>query len=428
MKIKRDDIGASRVKLTVSLDENEIKDAEQVALLKLSKAVKANGFRKGHAPLAVASKYVDPQQLAEASVDNAISRAVAEAFIEQHLRALDRPEVELTKYVPGSTIEFTAETDIIPSIKLGDYKKLGVKKPVAAKITKAEIDEVIERLRASLAEKSAVDRAAKLGDEVVIDFVGKKDGEPFDGGSATDYTLELGSKSFIPGFEEGLVGKKAGDHVDLKLKFPDDYGATEMAGKEVVFETDVKTVNEKKLPDLDDEFAKKTGAFQTLEELRADIQSHLTSDAVRKNDDEYRDQLVSKLVEISDIPTPDVLIKDQLSSIEYDALQNLRYQGRSLEDYLAARNLKDHDDWVEQEIKPLAIQRVQAGLALAEVSQNENITVSKADVDAKLEELRQTYANQKDMLKQLDGDAIKNEVENRLLTERAIDFLIANNK
>ena len=424
MKIKRTNLSPARVKLDITLEPSEIASAEQVALVKLAKTVKVAGFRQGHAPASIAAKHVDPQELAESTVDNAISKAVAEAFVKENIRVLERPEVELTKFVPGSVVEFSAVADMVPEIKLGDYKKLEIKSPAKVSVKKADIDEVIERLRNQLATKSAVDRAAKNGDVVLLDFVGKKDSVAFDGGSADDYELELGSGSFIPGFEEGLVGKKAGEHVDLKLKFPTEYGVADLAGADVVFATDVKEVREKALPARDDEFAKKTGAFKTLEELENDIKQHLTADAEQKNHDELRDAVVAKLVEVSDIPAPETLVNDQIAQIERDALQNLQYQGRGLDDYLKARGLKDREAWLKDEVEPLAKQRVQAGLALSEVSQKENITVGSADVDKQIADLRSTYAKEAGMLKQLESDAVRQDLENRLVTEKTIDFLL----
>lgn len=424
MKITRENTTPTKVKLTIVLDADELAAAEKVALHKLSKTVKVDGFRKGKVPASVAAKHVDPAHLAEETVDNAISKAVADAFIGENINVLQRPEVELTKFEPGKTVEFTAEAEVIPEIKLGDYKKLSVAKPEKVSIKKSEVDEVIERLRTQMATKADVKRAAKLGDEVVIDFVGMKDGVAFDGGTATDYELELGSNSFIPGFEEGLVGHKAGDKADLKLKFPKEYQAAELAGKDVVFETTVKAVHEKVKPELNDEFAAKTGSFTSLDELQADIKRELTTQAEQRQQDELRDEVVAKLVEKSDVPTPDVLVEDQLGSIEQDAMQNLMYQGRSLEDYFTARKLKDRDEWVEKELKPMAIQRVQAGLALSELSKLEKITISDDELAARVAEFRKAYEKQPEMAKRFDEPEVQRDIANRLMTEKTIDHLI----
>ena len=217
MKTTVKKLSDTKVQLTISLGASELADAEQVSLTKLARDIKVPGFRKGKVPASIAAKHIDPNVLQEQILENALSKAVAEAFLREKLQALDRPSVEVKKFVPGSELEFMAEVEVIPPVKLGDYKKLTAKKE-AAKVEDKDVDEVIERIRKNYSEKSEVKRAAKLGDEAVIDFTGKKDGVAFDGGSAKEYGLKLGEGQFIPGFEEGVIGHKAGEEFDLKLK------------------------------------------------------------------------------------------------------------------------------------------------------------------------------------------------------------------
>lgn len=427
MKISREQLSPTKVKLTVTLDASALAEAEKVALHKLARTVKVDGFRKGKVPASVAAKHVNPVQLAEEAVDNAISKAVAEAFTTEGINVLERPQVELLKYEPGKLVEFTAEAEVIPEIKLGEYKKLGVKAPVAVSVKKAEVDEVLERLRAQLARKEEVKRAAKLGDEVTIDFVGKKDDVAFEGGTAKDYVLELGSNSFIPGFEEGIVGHKAGDKVNLKLKFPEEYHAEALAGQDVVFETTIKSVSEKIKPALDDEFAAKTGAFTSLKDLTDDIKKELTAQAERTRGDELRDEVVAKLVEGGEVPAPEVLIQDQIASIRQDMTQNLMYQGRSIEEYIQARSLKDEDDWIKTEVEPLAKQRVQAGLALSELSKKEKIEISDKELAEEVARRKEQFAKQPEMATRLDSPEVQRDLANRLITEKTIEHLLTLN-
>ena len=234
MKTKLKNISDVKVELTISLGAEELKAAEQVALTKLAKEVKIEGFRKGKAPLEMVAAQVDPNLLSQETLENALSKSVAEAFLKEKVQAINRPEVDVKKFIPGTELEFTATTEIMPKVKLGDYKKLGIKKE-AVKVSKKEVKETIDRILKNFAEKKKVEREAKNGDEVVIDFLGKKDGVAFDGGKAEKFPLELGSKSFIPGFEEGLIGRKAGDELSLDLEFPKDYHAKDLAGAKVVF-------------------------------------------------------------------------------------------------------------------------------------------------------------------------------------------------
>jgi trigger factor len=420
----------TRVELTISVDKQALKDAEQVALTKLSKNVKAPGFRAGKVPASVAAKYVDQNQLMEQTLDDALSKAVAEAFLTEDIQALARPEVAVKKFVPRSELEFTAEVDVVPPVTLGDYKKLDVPTEKAVATTK-EVDDVIERMRAGMAEKKEVSRAAKLGDDVIIDFVGKKDDVAFEGGTAEDYALELGSNSFIPGFEEGIVGLKAGDKKDLKLSFPDNYHVAELAGADVVFETTLKKVQEKALPELNDEFAKKAGAgedIKTLKDLKADIKRELTAQKKREAAEKRKDELVGKLIEVSDVEAPQLLLDDQAKSIEQDMMQNLMYQGLTIDQYLSTQKFKDKDEWIKKEVIPAAKKRVQAGLVLAELSKKLKVTATDEEQEEFVTGYKVQYANNPEMVKRFDEPEVRRDLVNRLLTEKTVDALVELNK
>lgn len=423
MKTTVKNLSDTKVELTITVDAVALADAEKVALVKLSKTAKVPGFRKGKVPASVAAKHVDPQALQQQLLDDAISKAVAEAFLAEKVQALDRPMVDVKKYVPGEMLEFTAEVDVLPEIKLGDYKKLG-KKAEKVTVTKEEIDEVIERMRAGFAEKAEVKRAAKDGDETVIDFVGKKDGVAFDGGAGADYTLTLGSNQFIPGFEEGIVGHKAGETFDLELSFPDDYHAKDLAGEKVVFTTTLKKVVEPKLPKLDDEFVKKAGDFKTVAELKADITQEITTKKEGDAANKLKDELIEALIEKSTVPAPDVLVEDQMRSIEQDFSQNLTYRGLDLHTYLEANGFKDEDDWREKEVKPAAVRRTKAGLALSELSKAENITATDAEIDEHVEVHKAQYANNPEVLKQFETPEVRRDIANHYITEKAIARLV----
>lgn len=413
----------TRVRATIKVEVTELKAAEQVALKKLSKTVKVNGFRKGHVPLEVVKKNVDPNALAQETLENALSRAVAESFIENKLQALERPEVEVKKFVPGESLEFTAEADVLPKVKLGDYKKLKVTEKKVS-VAKKDVDEVVERIRKSMAEKKEVKRAAKLGDEAVIDFVGKKDGEAFPGGTGNDYPLELGSGSFIPGFEEAIVGLKAGDKKDIELTFPKDYHASDLKGKKVVFETTVKKINEKALPELNDEFAAKTGPFTSMSELTADIKRELEAQKKREASDELKDSLVKQLVAKSNVAVPAVLREDQIRSIEQDLMQNLMYQGLSIEQYWEQKGYKDRDAWVKAEANEAADNRIKAGLVLSELSKVLKIEATADELADHLNTYRKQYANNPEMAKRFEEPEVQREVANRLITEKTVDELV----
>ena len=422
MKTQVENISDVKVRLTISLGKEELEAAEQVALTKLAKDVKISGFRKGKAPLDVVAKNVDPVALGQETMENAISKAVAEAFLSEKIQALNRPEVDITKFVPAQELEFTAEAEVLPKVELGDYKKLKAKKD-AVKVSKKEISETIDMIRKNFAERKAVEREAKDGDEVLIDFLGKKDGVAFDGGKAEKFPLELGSNSFIPGFESGILGKKAGEEFALDLEFPKDYHAKELAGAKVVFEVKLHEVRETVLPELNEEFLKKLGDFKTAEDFEKQIEADLKERKQLETDEKFKDDLVRELAEISKVPVPEILLEDQKRNIELDMNQNLLYSGLTLDAYLE-RMGKTREEWLETDVKEAAESRVKAGLALAELSKVEKIEASLEEVDARIEQLKAQYGKNKDALKQLSRDAVRSDLANQILTEKAVDRLV----
>lgn len=424
MKTTVKHLSDTKVELTITLGEKELRDAELVALNKIAKDIKVPGFRKGKVPASVAAKNVDPNVLGQQTLDDALSKAVADAFTSENIQALDRPQVEVKKFVPGKELEFTAETEILPKITLGGYKKLGVKKKVA-KVTAADVDEIIDRMRQGLAGRNAVQRAAKEGDEVIIDFTGKKDGVAFDGGTAKDYRLTLGSNQFIPGFEEGVAGHKAGDEFDLNLEFPKDYHAKELAGAKVVFTVTLKEVKEIVLPDVDEKLAAKAGPFKTVEELKADIKREITEQKEREATEKLKDELVGKLVEVSTVPVPEILVHDQMHSIEQDMTQNLMYQGMTLDMYLESKKLT-LEEWRKGEVHDAAENRVKAGLVLAELSKVEKVEATSEELAAKIAQYQEQFGNKSGQ--DFTTPELQRDIANRLLTDKTIDVLVELNK
>ena len=313
MKTTVKKLSDTKVQLTISLGASELADAEQTSLAKLARDIKVPGFRKGKVPASIAAKHIDPNVLQEQILENALSKAVAEAFLQEKLQALDRPSVEVKKFVPGSELEFTAEVEVIPPVKLGDYQKLIAKKE-AAKVEDKDVDEVIERIRKNYSEKSEVKRAAKLGDEAVIDFTGKKDGVAFDGGSAKEYGLKLGEGQFIPGFEDQLVGAKEGDNVEVKVTFPEEYHAENLKGQDAVFKVTVHEVKTKELPELTDEFAKDVDdSVETLAELKEKFRKELEEAKAAAADEAVADEALRKAVENAEIvELPHEMVNDEV--------------------------------------------------------------------------------------------------------------------
>ena len=425
MKVETKKLSDTRVELKVVLDAKDLKAARVKAVERLAKDVKLSGFRKGKAPAEMAEKAIDPNVLAEHTVDIAVRTSVPKAFTEAKVQALAIPNVNVTKYVHGESAEYTATADILPEIKVGVFKNLKVKKP-EVKIAKKEIDEVLDNITNAYAEKKVVNRKAKLGDEVIIDFVGKKDDKPFDGGKAKDHHLTLGSKQFIPGFEDGIVDHESGDKFDLPLTFPKDYPVKNLAGAKVVFEVLVKQVNEIIKPKLDDELAKKCGNFKTIDDLKKDIEKNLKAQKEHQATEKYKDDLVAELVKKSTVSAPEIMISDQLRFIKDDITRNAMSRGMTFEDFLKQAG-QTEEEW-EKEAKKVAETRVKASLVLQTLAVNEKISVPDEEVDAKIAELKDVYQKSPEALKNLKDPNVRQDIKNRLTIEKTLEFLVDANK
>ncbi|MDO4612232.1 MAG: trigger factor [Candidatus Saccharibacteria bacterium] len=425
MKTKFKKLSDSRVEITVTLDKEDLAVAKEKATLKLSKEIKVEGFRKGKVPAEVAKKFIPENDLNAETIDLAVRATVIEAFKQNEKSPLVLPNVNVTKFVPDEMAEYTATADIIPEVKLGDYKKLGVKRD-EVKVAEKDIKGVLENLASSFAEKKVVKRAAKLDDEVIIDFVGKKDGKAFDGGSAKDYKLVLGSKTFIPGFEDGIVGHESGDKFDLELTFPEDYGVKDLAGAKTVFEVLVKQVNEITKPAINDELAKKCGPFEDLAALKKDIKKNLAAQTEHQTEEKFKNDLVAALVKKSKVPAPEILIDDQMRIIRDDIERNAASQGMKFEDYLD-RAGETLENW-EKEARKIAEERVKASLALQTLAVEEKITVSDDLVNAKIAELKDVYQKSPEALKSLKNPNVKMDIKNRMTIEETLNYLAKINK
>lgn len=412
----------TQVELDVKLDSKDLSSVRQMTVAKLASQVKVPGFRAGKVPPKVAEKHLDKMAIESQLIEDAVNKYVVDVINIEEIQPLERPKVDIGEFEPGEKLEFVAKVEVLPQVELGDYKSLKVTKEKVA-VTADEIKDVIERMRLGFAEKNEVDRAAKTGDEVWIDFSGNdEEGNPVPGATGKDYPLNLGSNTFIPGFEEGLVGKKTGDTFDLPLTFPEDYHHEPLKGKKVTFNVTVKTVKEVVLPEVDDEFAAKSGPFKTVAELKDDVKKEIAAQKERSVEDKLKDDLVEQAVKVSKVPVPEVLIEDQMNSIERDTMQNLMYRGMTLEQYLEEQGMT-HDEWRKKELREAAERRVQVGLVLAELSKAEKIEVSKEELESRLAEMMSQY-NDASMRSQLDTPDARRNLANRVLTEKTVDRLV----
>ena len=413
------------VEFDVEFTSADFEPARLKALARLARNVKIPGFRNGKAPANVVEQHVDPNELSMSTLDIMVREAIPKIYDEAKIRPISAPNIDIKKFVPGEMAEVVISSDIMPDVKLPAYDKLKAKYD-EPKVEAKDVDDVLGRIAESFAESKAVKRAAKLNDEVIIDFTGKKDGVAFDGGSAKDYKLKLGSGQFIPGFEDGIVGHEAGDKFDLDLKFPKEYHSKELAGAKVVFEVLVKQVNEITTPKIDDELAKKTGAFPALKELKADIKKNLVAQAEQRADEAYKDALLEEIVAGSKTEAPSALVDEQSQNIREDMLRNLQARGSNLKDYLEATKQKE-EDW-EKEIKAVAERRVIGHIVLAKLSEELKIEVTDKEVEQQVAEMQAVYKKNEEALRELQTPEAVASIKNRIRINKTMDKLVKLNR
>lgn len=408
--------------VNISVDLADLKSVKDQVLKRLSVNVSAPGFRKGKAPIKFVEKQVGEKVVESEVLEEAINLFYSEMITQHKFKPISQPKIEIKKFIPDSELEFTAEIDIIPPIKLGNYKIIK-KKRSHIKVAEDEIDKVVTNLKLRLAQKDEVKRAAKLGDEVWIDFVGKnKDGQDVPGASGKNYPLSLGSKTFIPGFEENIISLKAGDDKSFEVKFPPDYAHKPLANQIVNFDVKVNKVNSVKLPESNDEFAKKVGPFEDLASLKSDIKAQLMSQKMSEEDDKLKEDILETIISKSQIIIPRILVEDQSKLLKDDFIQNLTYKGLTLEQYLADQQLTE-EKWVKQELEPKAERRVQVGMILSEVAQQEKLEVTSSMLDVKINAIKQQYSDPKTQA-EFDKPEQRRDVANRLLAEMTLNKLV----
>ncbi len=424
MKTTTKKLSDTRVEIKVTLDAADLKTAREQTLARLATNLKVQGFRKGKVPASMVEKHVPENEIINSVMDYAVRSTMGAALEQNKIVPIAIEQADVKKYVPDDNLEYVMTAEILPDVKLGDYKKLKAKM-ADTEPSAADVQEIVDNILNAYSEKVVVKRAAKEGDEVIIDFVGKQDGKEFAGGSAKDYHLILGSHQFIPGFEEGIVGHSSGDKFDLEVTFPKNYPEKTLAGKKAVFETLVKQVNEVKKPAENDELAKKCGNFQNMDELRADIKKNLTTQNRHRAIEQYREDLVAELVKASKVTAPEILIKDQLRFITDDMRRNAASRGMQLEDFIEQAG-KKFEDW-QAEARKVAEERVKSSLVLQILAREQKIEAAEEEVSAKIAELKDLYQKSKEALENLKKPEVRQDIRNRLIIDKTLDFLVAAN-
>lgn len=423
MQISKKQLTPTKVRLTVTADAKELESAKLEALQELAKGVNLSGFRKGHAPAAMVEKAVDQQLLQNNVVDTAVNQLYAASVEQEKLRVAAQPEIQVTKFVPYTLLEFEVEADIIGQVKLPDYKKFKATKQSVV-VADDEVEAVLKDLQNRGAERKAVDRAIKDTDEATIDFSGvdAKTNERISGADGNDFPLVIGSGTFIPGFEPELVGLKKGEEKTFTVTFPKDYGAKELQNRKVTFTVSVKDVKEMTPPKLDDAFAATVGPFTKLSELKTDIRKQLEQEKARQAQQAVENDILSQLAEHTAVDIPDSLIELEMNRMDEDEKRNLVYRGQTWQEHLTAEG-KTEEEHLEGQ-RPQATIRVKTGLALGEVAEQEGIQVSQEEFDARISELKKQYTDEQ-MRTELDKPENQRDILSRMLTEKTIAALLS---
>ncbi len=409
------------VEFEIEFNSEDFEPARLKALARLAQKVKIPGFRNGKAPANLVEQHVDPNELSSLTLDIMVRTAIPKVYQEAKLQPISTPNIEVKKFIPGEMAEITLTSDIMPDIKLPKYTGLKAKYD-EKKIEAKDVDDVLNRIAESFAESKVVKRAAKSGDDALIDFTGKKDGVAFEGGSAKDFRLRLGSGQFIPGFEDGVIGHEVGDKFELKLKFPKEYHSVELAGKPVVFEVLLKQVNEIVIPKIDDELAKKTGAFPTLKELKADIKKNLTDQAKYRAEESYKDAILEEIVDGVKADLPEAIVKEQEEHIKQDMEANLRARNAKLEDYL--HQVKQTKAEWEKEVNEAARRRVIGHIIIVKIAEELKVKVSDDEVKEQVAAMQHAYKKDQKALEQLQTPEAVASIRNRILVNKTMDELV----
>lgn len=424
MSLQVEKLENNMAKLTIEVPANDLEKALQSAYMKQKNKIAMPGFRKGKVPRQMIEKMYGPEIFYDDVANALIPKAYSEAYDECDLEIVSRPEINIVQIEKGKSFIFTADVATKPEVKLGEYKGLEVDK-VSTRVTQKEVDAKIqEEAEKNAREVVVTDRPVADGDEVILDFEGFVDGEAFEGGKGENYPLTIGSGSFIPGFEEQLVGAEAEKEVEVKVTFPEDYHAEELKGKEAVFKCTVHEIKAKELPEIDDEFAAEVSEFDTLEEYKADVKAKIKEQKAADGKRNQEDQAVEQAVKNAEYEIPQPMIDTQTTQMVEDFAQRIQSQGITLEQYFQFTGLTAEK--MMEDMKPQAIKRIETRLVLEAIAKAENIEITDEKVDEELAKMAESYKMEVEKLKEFMGENEKKQMKEDLAVQEAVTFLVEN--
>jgi len=427
MEAKMEKIDVNVVKFEVKVEANKFNEALTRAYKKNVKNFNVPGFRKGKVPMNVVKQYYGVGVLLEDAVNFAIDGSYSEVLKENNIIPVDYPKIDVVEVGEGKDFVYTAEVTVYPEVELGEYKGLSVEKKTY-EVTEEEVAKKLKEMQEKNARvESKEEGTVENGNIAVIDFKGFVDGEAFQGGEGHDYSLEIGSKTFIDTFEEQLVGAKVNDTVEVNVTFPENYGKEELNGKPAKFEVTIKEIKVKELPELDDEFAKETSEFDTIAELKADITTKLEAANAERADREFEEAVINAVAENAKVEIPAVMVEKEVDKMVQNLQQRLQYQGLNLEQYFQFTGTDEEK--MREYMRENAAAKVKVDLVLEAVEKAENIDATEEEIKEKAVEVAKMYSASEDdkmveLLMQSQQAALRSDV----ITNKAVKFLLENNK
>lgn len=421
MSVQVEKLEHNMAKLTIEVPETELEAAIEKAYQKQKKSISLPGFRKGKAPRVMIEKMYGKGVFLEDAANSLIPVQYSMAAGESGLEIVSQPTIDVTQLEPGKPFIFTAEVAVKPEVTLGEYKGVEVEKQ-NTEVLDEEVDAEIFKERESNSRMIDVeDRAVENGDTVNLDFEGFVDGEAFEGGKGEGYPLVIGSNTFIPGFEEQLIGANIDEEKEVNVTFPEDYQAEELKGKAAVFKCKVNRIQKKELPEVDDEFAKDVSEFDTLEEYKADIRKKLAEEKEKDAQRAKEDAVINKIIETSEMDIPDAMVDAQIDQMADDFGRRMQSQGLSLEQYFQFTGLTMEK--LRDELKPQALKRIQTRLILEKIAEVEDIQPTDEQVDEEIAKMAEMYKMEADKLKEMIGEYEMAQMKKDMAVQQAVTFV-----
>lgn len=426
MSLQVEKLEHNMAKLTIEVPAEELEKALETAYQKNKNKISVPGFRKGKVPRNMIEKMYGPAIFYEDAANELIPDAYEKALDECEEEIVSAPKIDVTQIEKGKDFIFTAEVAVKPEVTLGKYKGIKVDEADLA-VTEEEINAQIEKERENSARTISVeDRPVKDGDITTLDFEGFVDGVAFEGGKGTDYPLTIGSGSFIPGFEEQLIGAELNKEVEVNVTFPEDYHAKDLAGKPATFKCKIKDIKEKELPELDDEFASEVSAFDTMAEYKEDVKKSLEMKKADAAKIAKEEAVIDAVIEDAKMDIPDAMVETEQRQIIEEFSQRMRMQGLTMEQYMHFTGMTPQA--LMDQTKPQALKRIQSRLVLEAVAKAEDLKASEEDYAAEIKDMSEKYQMEEDKIKEMLGEKGKKQVEEDLAIRKAVDFLVDNAK